>query len=111
MGKQKGDKKPTKSSTSEKKPKRPRQLEVPGTERQNIPEVMDAAEAYETARDKRMALTEEESTAKTALVEVMKKHNLTVYKDPNAVPPILVTRKPGKDSVKVERLDNKGSDS
>lgn len=82
-----------------------RQMEVPGTERKHIKEVVDAASGYEDARDKRMKLTEKEASAKESLIEVMKKHKLTVYRDDEAVPPILVTLKPGKDAIKVERLE------
>jgi hypothetical protein len=80
-----------------------RQARIPGTEPKRIKEVGDAAEAYVDMRDKRMKLTEKESEAKLSLIEVMKKHGLTVYKDEDAAPPLVVTLKT-KDGVKVEEL-------
>jgi hypothetical protein len=80
-----------------------KQLPIPGTEKETIKEVDTAAEAYVNARDERMQLTERESEAKEALVHVMKKHNLEVYRDENAVPPLVVTLIPGEDRVKVSR--------
>lgn len=78
-----------------------RQTQIPGTEDREIKEVNAAAEAYVTQRDKRMKLTEKEVEAKEALIAVMKKHGLTVYRDDEAAPPLIVTLTPGKDKVKV----------
>ncbi len=68
-----------------------KQLEIAGTERKTVKEIDDAAEAYVDARDKRMKLTEKEKIAKDALVSVLKKHNLEVYRDDAANPPVVVT--------------------
>lgn len=68
-----------------------RQQEIPGTERKSIKEVDDAAEVYRTARDARMKKSKVEKEKKTDLVNVMLKHGLSVYRDDNAVPPIVVT--------------------
>lgn len=57
-----------------------------------------------SARDRRMKLTDEEVEKQQALIDVMKKHKLSVYRDDEAVPPILVTLKAGRDRVKVERI-------
>jgi hypothetical protein len=45
-----------------------------------IQEIVDAAENYATLRDQRMTEGKGEVAAKATLLEVMKKHNLTVYK-------------------------------
>lgn len=71
--------------------KRARQIEVPGTERKVNKEVSEAAETYVEERDKRIALSVKEKAAKTALIEVMKKNNVNVYRDDEADPPFVVT--------------------
>jgi hypothetical protein len=90
-----------------------RQLTIQGTEKPTIVEIDSAAEAYVEARDERMKLTDAESEAHDALLEVMKKHNIEVYRDMNAIPPLTVTRTPGKEKVKVTRAqeeEGEGSD-
>ena len=79
-----------------------RQMRIPGTEAQKIKELDTAAEAYVEARDERMALTEKEVEARDALVSVMKKHELAVYKDEDHDPPLIITLTPGQDRVKVQ---------
>lgn len=81
--------------------RRPKQLVVPGTELKKIKEVDDAAEGYVDVRDRRMKLTKKEVEAKNALIAVMEKHKLLVYRDDSASPPMLVTLVPGKAGVKV----------
>jgi hypothetical protein len=80
-----------------------RQMKIPGTEQETIKEIDSAAEAYIDVRDKRINLTDRESEAKEALIGVMKKHKVEVYRDENAVPPLVVTLIPGEDKVKVSR--------
>jgi hypothetical protein len=92
-------------------PKTKRQLEVPGTERKKLKEANDAAEAYVDARDTRMRHTEKEVEARDALVAVMEKHHLTVYRDDEADPPLVVTLTPGKAKVKVRRADDDDDDA
>lgn len=87
-----------------------RQMRVPGTEKKTIKELDAAAEAYVEARDARMKKTEKEVEAKEALISVMKKHELTVYKDDDADPPLIVTLTPGKDKVKVTQADGETED-
>ena len=82
-----------------------RQKELSGVERETIKEIDDAAEAYVEARDKRMALTKKEVDAKDALIAVMRTHRRKVYKDENASPPLVVTLKDGKATVKVQTAD------
>lgn len=79
----------------------PRQAEIPGTERPRIKEVDDAAEAYVVQRDKRMKLSKKEKEAKTALISVMEKHKIEVYRDTEA--DLLVTVSEVT-NVKVEKL-------
>lgn len=75
---------------------------TPGVGRVKIPEVETAAIRFRNARDERMTLTEEECAAKTALVLVMKKHELTRYQYDDQ----LVEFKAGKENVKVKTVDN-----
>jgi hypothetical protein len=87
-----------------------KQKPLPGMERKSFPEVDSAAEAYVEVRDKRMKLTEKEVEAKDALLEVMSKHNLVVYKDESVAPPLIVTVTPGDAKVKVSVADEPQSD-
>jgi hypothetical protein len=80
-----------------------KQKALPGMEKETIAEVDDAAEQYVKERDKRMTMTEKEVEAKQALIYVMRKHKLTVYKDDNVDPPLIVTLADGKPVVKVTR--------
>lgn len=88
-----------------------KQSEIPGTERQQIQEIDDAAEAYQDAKKKRMKLTGAESEAKLALIAVLRKHKVEVYRDDNANPPLLITLRPGKDGVTVSEVENETDDS
>jgi hypothetical protein len=96
-----------KSSTEEGRTQmaRRKQQRIPGTEPASIKELDDAAEAYVEARDARMSCTEVEVVAKAALIAAMKKHGVEVYKDESSVPALVVTVVPGKDNVKVSRVD------
>lgn len=78
-----------------------RQSRLPGMEGRRIKEIEDAADAYVVERDKRMKLTKKEVEAKTKLIEMMKKHDKTIYKDEDADPPYIVTLVTGKEQVKV----------
>lgn len=66
----------------------------------------DAAESYVAARDERMEHSKTESEAKEALITVMRKHDLMVYRDDDMNPPLVVTLVPGKDGVKVTKADD-----
>ncbi len=81
-----------------------KQLAIAGTERKAIKEVNDAAEQYVEQRDKRMKLTEKEKEAKDALIAVMKKHGLAVYRDDDATPPLTVVLS-SSDQVKVSKVE------
>jgi hypothetical protein len=93
------------SNESEKPMAKRKQMQIPGTERPSFPKVDVAAEQYEKARDSRMKKSEAEHDAKLALIEAMKKHKLSVYRDDNATPPIVVTLADGDPKVKVTRAD------
>lgn len=84
-----------------------KQTELPGTERPAIPEIDEAADAYRSVRDKRMKLTEQEITAKTNLIEVMRANakklavnaaGERIYRYDDEV----VVLEPGKENVKVK---------
>jgi translation elongation factor P/translation initiation factor 5A len=57
-----------------------RQKEIPGTERQSIPEIDEAALAYVEARDERMALTDREVEQRELLLRRMTEHKQETYK-------------------------------
>ena len=92
------------------KAKKPKQTEIPGVERKKVAELDRAAELYVEARDERMELTEKEVAARDALIAVMKKHSLSIYKDDDASPPLVVTLIPGEDKVKVTRADDEAQE-
>ena len=59
---------------------KPKQARLPGAEDPEIEELVGAAEHYADVRDKRMALTEKETQAKTDVLALMKKNKRTHYK-------------------------------
>lgn len=67
--------------------------------------MVKAAEAYVEVRDERMELTEEEGKLNAALVEVMKKHGLDRYRDPDS--DVLVTLEQGATKAKVKKVKAK----
>lgn len=85
--------------------KKARQTAFDGMKREVDKEVAAAAEAYVTERDKRMKKSKDESEAKIALIEVMKKKGLDVYRDDEADPPVVITLS-NKTNVKVTEVDD-----
>lgn len=83
-----------------------RQLEVPGTERETVPEIEAIAQPYVTALYKRMSFQKKEIELKSQLLEVMTQLQVATYvvydKDDNGY---LVRRNDGKPGIEVERLD------
>ena len=75
------------------------QTELKGIERPVIKAIEDAAEDYETIRDKRMALTEKEIEAKSKLLDLMKKHKCKLYRYDERIVELV----PGEDGVKVKK--------
>lgn len=59
---------------------KPKQTEIPGLERPKIKEIEDAADKYESTRDRRMALTEKEVEQMAELVAQMKAHKVQKYR-------------------------------
>ena len=85
---------------------------LPGMEDARIEELDLAAEAYVSARNKRMKLTDKEVEAQTFLGDKMAAHKLTIYKTAHGE---MVKIIPGKAKVKVEaataaETDGKGDD-
>lgn len=80
-----------------------KQGELPGMEKKHIKTVEDAAHAYVDVRNKRMKLTVKEKEAHDTLLAIMQKNELPIYRDDEAVPPLVVTVMPGKTRVKVEQ--------
>lgn len=68
-----------------------RQSTIPGTERKVDAEVAAAGVAYVQQRDKRMGLTKKEKAAKDALIALMRKKKVDVYRDDDANPPVILT--------------------
>lgn len=95
-----------------------KQLEIPGTEPQSIPEIEEAAETYVKARDKRMRLTEQEVAAKVNLLQVLltNQEKMSPGEDGTRVyryDDEIVILKPGKVGVKVKAVhddDDSGED-
>jgi hypothetical protein len=73
----------------------------------DIPELTEAGEAYEDAMLERVKLTQAETEAHDALIAVMHKHKRTVYRSPEG---LVVTLTPGKEKVKVKRIDQDAVD-
>lgn len=84
-----------------------KQTEIPGTERKSIPEVDTQAEVYRAAVLARVKKSKTEKQEKDKLIAVMRKHGLNVYRDDNAVPPIVVSLS-STDSVKVTVIKSEG---
>lgn len=57
-----------------------KQIQIPGTERKQFPEVETAAQAYAAVRDERSELSKREYQKKLELLITMKQRKLAVYK-------------------------------
>ncbi len=57
-----------------------RQMQIPGTQRKEVPEVEKAGEAFREVRDERRALKDREKQKKIELIAVMQAHKVKVYK-------------------------------
>jgi hypothetical protein len=71
--------------------KKAKQTELPGVERETIPELDAALELYVEKRDARVAALVEEKAAKAKLLEVARTHGKTIYRDETAQPPLVLT--------------------
>jgi hypothetical protein len=89
------------------KPERGRkQPELPGVERKRVKAVERAALAYESIRNERQGLTEQEVKAKAKLIDVLKEHGIPSYKFMDGDEEILVEVKVADapvETVKVKR--------
>lgn len=79
--------------------------ELPGMERKTIKAIESAAEEYAELRDKRMAVLEKEVEAKARLLDVMHKHECTIYKFDDKIVEVLPTEK-----VKVRKAGSKADE-
>lgn len=70
----------------------------------SIQEIDDAADAYVEARNERMSLTEEEVEKHAALLELMRKHELTTYTTPDGF--VATISSTSKVKVRKPREDN-----
>lgn len=83
---------------------RKKQLNIPGTERKQVPEVEQAAESYREARDERCEMSRREKQKKLELLAVMKAHKVKRYKyDDENGEEILVSLDDKEPDVKVQR--------
>lgn len=57
-----------------------KQMQIPGTERKEIPDVEKAAEAYREVRDERAELSKREAQKKLELLAVMRANKVTIYR-------------------------------
>lgn len=76
-------------------------IEGEGVAPKRIKPIEVAADAYVDARDARMKLTEKEVEKRGKLIDLMKEHGLTKYRFGDEE----VELKPGKDGVKVKKVD------
>lgn len=86
------------------------QLNVPGTERQYIAAVEDAANAYRNARDERMEMTKLEVVRRDELIRVMGEHKLDVYKYDDEEGEELTVKLATKTKVRVKRSSSPDKD-
>ncbi len=77
-----------------------RQESLPEMELKSVPEIIKAAEEYETARDEWMEKGAPVRSVKSKLIRVMRKYELGQYRDPDS---LLVKVSEGKPKVKVMR--------
>jgi len=57
-----------------------KQMQIPGTERKEVPEIETAAEAYREVRDERAALSKRESMKRMELLAIMRAHGVKLYR-------------------------------
>lgn len=87
------------------------QTEVPGTERESIEEIDEAAIAYRETRDARMKLTKKEAETLATLAAVLEKHGIKdpktyTYEDTDGEMRV-VSASPTKIKIRVRKLKNK----
>lgn len=80
---------------------RAKQAELPGVEKQGNAELDAALELYAEKRDLWVEARTEVQAAKAKLLELAKAAGLTIYRDDNAVPPLVMTLKEREATLKV----------
>ena len=95
------------ASTKPAKGKRPKQLEVPGTERVQDPEIRAAAEELAEAGETLTEAHKAREEAAVALIEIMQAKKLKTYVDEALH--LRVDLVSGKSKVKLKRLEEKAS--
>lgn len=89
-----------------------KQQQIPGTEPVSIPELDEAALEYAVARDKRIAANQVEKTKLGTLTELLKKHNLDVYRfETDEGEAMRVEKVPTKIKIKVRKVKDGDSDA
>jgi hypothetical protein len=89
-----------------------RQMKIPGTEQDEIPELEAKAEVYITEMTKRVRQSKKEVSAKIDLINTMKEHKKFIYRlDDGSI----ITLASGKENIKVthddEEADDEGEES
>ena len=78
----------------------PKNQPLPGMEDRTIQALEDVGAAYADMRDQRMALTKEEAELKATALNLMIKHDKTIYRSAS----VLIRRIPGEEDLKVKLL-------
>jgi hypothetical protein len=81
-----------------------KQVELPGMERESIKELDAAIETYNEHRNEWVAAREKVQASKAVLVQLAKTHNVTVYRDETADPPLVLTLTERDATVKVTEM-------
>jgi hypothetical protein len=103
----------TETTTNDTQPRRKgraQQTQIPGTERTVIRAIEEAAEEYRAARDERMELTKVEVAKRAALLDVMAKHETTLYVFLDSENEEITVEIKTKSKVKVRKAGSKSSD-
>lgn len=85
-----------------------KQKDLPGMERKRVEEIDTAAEDLHSKNKKYAKAGEAVKSSKQALIALMKKHGVDVYKDESVTPALIVNVTLGKENVKVKQ---EGDDS
>lgn len=81
--------------------KKAKQTELPGVEKPSIKELDAAIELYAEKRDAWVSARTEVQAAKAKLLELAAKHEVTIYRDDTASPPLVMTLKTREAQLKV----------
>jgi hypothetical protein len=84
---------------------RAKQVELPGVEKPTIKELDYAIELYAEKKNAWVKARTEVQAAKAKLMELARTHGVTIYRDDNAVPPLVMTLKEREAVLKVTPVD------